>query len=376
VTAAPTVDRVVFPALGTTVNLVVTDAGRLPAAERVLRRELAELDLACSRFRDDSEITALHTRAGREAEVSPLLFAALTAAIRAARLTEGLVDPTVGQAVVDLGYDRDFAALTAVTDAVPARPAPGWWRITLTPDPANGGGRVLLPRGVRLDLGASAKAFAADRIARLAYAAADCGVLVDLGGDIATAGAAPESGWRIGIAADHRTARSEPDETVTIVSGGLATSSTARRSWSRAGRQVHHIVDPTTGDIPDRVWRVVSVSAASCLDANTASTAAIVLGERAPGWLARHRLPGRLVGEHGEVRRVAGWPADGNLTTTGDRAESASAAGPTSRATAAPGALATTAGPAAPDATAAPGAPDATAGPARPVARPDEGELG
>jgi thiamine biosynthesis lipoprotein len=310
-TTAHVSDRVSFPALGTTATLVVTRPDRLPAAEQVLRAELAAVDQACSRFRDDSEISELHRRAGREVAVSPLLFQALDAAIRAARLTGGLVDPTVGSAVIELGYDRDFAELDPAEGWSAPRPAPGWWRIGLTEDPVTGGGGVLLPTSVRLDLGATAKAFAADRIATLAGQATGCGVLVDLGGDIATAGTAPEGGWRIGIAEDHRTARTVPAETVTITSGGLATSSTAVRSWQRAGRVVHHIVDPTTGDIPDRVWRTVSVAAATCVDANTASTAAIVLGWKAPSWLQVLRLPARLHGEDGQVLRLAGWPADG-----------------------------------------------------------------
>jgi thiamine biosynthesis lipoprotein len=92
--------------------------------------------------------------------------------------------------------------------------------------------------------------------------------------------------------------------------GGLATSSTAVRRWRRGGTAYHHVLDPRTGLPAEPVWRTVTVTAATCVDANTASTAAIVRGRPALGWLARLGLPSRLVGADGAVRRVAGWPAD------------------------------------------------------------------
>jgi FAD:protein FMN transferase len=297
-----------FPALGTTAVLLVTDDAALPEAERMLRADLAAIDAACSRFRPDSEIMGLARYAGRPAPVSPLLAGALAAALRAARATDGLVDPTVGQAVVDLGYDRDFAALDRDRpDPVQPRPAPGWWRITLDVD----AGQVLIPRGVLVDLGATAKAYAADRAAaRIAGLGGGLGVLVSLGGDLAAAGPGPDGGWLVGVGDDHRAAAAG-DPVVTVHSGGLATSSTTQRSWRRAGRTVHHIVDPRTGDVPEPVWRTVSVAAASCVDANAAATAAVVRGRDAPGWLAGLGLAARLVDQHGDAVTVAGWPAEG-----------------------------------------------------------------
>jgi thiamine biosynthesis lipoprotein len=310
-TSVDTTASVTFPALGTTAALVVTEHGRLAEAERVLRAELTAMDDACSRFRPDSEISRLHEQAGTEVVVSPLLAEALAVALRAGRLTGGVVDPTVGAVLADLGYDRDYDELDR-DNPLPVempRPAPGWWRVSL--DEARR--RVLLPRTVRLDLGATAKALAADRAARRVAAAIGGGVLVSLGGDVSTAGPAPDEGWRIGVGDDHRLAMDEPEATVTIRSGGLATSSTTVRHWRRAGRTLHHIVDPRTGDLPEPAWRTATVAAASCVDANTASTAAIVLGWAAPGWLTAARLPARLVGPHGNLVTLAGWPVDGEL---------------------------------------------------------------
>jgi thiamine biosynthesis lipoprotein len=95
---------------------------------------------------------------------------------------------------------------------------------------------------------------------------------------------------------------------VAIHGGGLATSSTTARRWRRGGSILHHILDPRTGLPPVPVWRTVSVTAATCADANAASTAAIIRGERAIGWLEALGLPARLVGIGGRVETVAGWP--------------------------------------------------------------------
>jgi thiamine biosynthesis lipoprotein len=304
-----TTDRVIHRALGTTARLVVADPGGLAAARDVLHEELAAIDMACSRFTRRSEISAVHEQAGRGVVVGPLLAEAITVTLRAAELTNGLVDPTVGRAVRALGYDRDFAAVIrdSAEPAVPAVPAPGWWRVRW-----NAAAReVLVPIGVELDLGATAKALAADRIAVRAAAAAGCGVLVSLGGDVRVAGAAPSDGWRIAVGDDHVEALVEPDSTVTVVSGAVASSGTANRSWRRDGRTVHHIVDPRTGDVADPYWRTVSVAAATCVDANTASTAAIVMGAPARVWLDQCRLPARLVALDGTVTTTAGWAETG-----------------------------------------------------------------
>jgi FAD:protein FMN transferase len=131
-------------------------------------------------------------------------------------------------------------------------------------------------------------------------------VLVSLGGDVAVRCRAPGDGWAIGVADDHR--ERGPVPTVLVRGGGLATSSTTQRRWRRAGRTVHHILDPRTGLPPDPVWRTVSVAADSCVAANTLSTAAIVWGEEAPVRLAG--VPARLVHEDGEVVTTGGWPTD------------------------------------------------------------------
>ncbi|KUN86402.1 FAD:protein FMN transferase [Streptomyces griseoruber] len=316
---APPPAEAVFPALGTTAVLLVTGPKALPAAEAVLRAELAAVDRACSRFRPDSELTRVNRNAGDPTTVSERFAEALQAALRAARLTDGAVDPTVGRAMTALGYDRTFAALRPEdTRPLPPAPAvPGWRRIVFDPRLR----RLLLPPHTQLDLGATAKALTADRAARHAAAATGCGVLVSLGGDLAVAGPAPDGGWRIALADDHARPATDDGPAVAVTGGALATSGVRVRTWRRAGRTLHHIVDPATGEPAAPVWRTVTVAAATCVDANTASTAAIVLGGRAVDWLRGTALPARLVDLDGRVVCLGGWPSDSAATrgaTLGD----------------------------------------------------------
>jgi thiamine biosynthesis lipoprotein len=239
--------------------------------------------------------------------VSPLLAALLGAALRGAELSDGAVDPTVGTAVRAAGYDGDFPSVAAEGGPITlvVRPVPGWRRIRLDPSRRT----VVIPRGVEVDLGCTAKALAAGMAATAALAAmGGGGVLVSLGGDIALAGEAPEGGWRIQVADDSDAPITPDGETVAVTAGGVATSSTAVRRWTRGGVVLHHIIDPATGLPAAGPWRTVTVVAAGCLDANIAATAAVVRGEGAVAWLESLRLPSRLVAHDGAVTRTAGWP--------------------------------------------------------------------
>jgi FAD:protein FMN transferase len=291
-----------FGALGTTAAVFVTDAASLEPARELLARELAAVDAACSRFRDDSELVRLNRSGSGPVHVSSLLLDAVDAALHAAERSAGDVDPTVGRTLRAIGYDRDYAQLRDAP-AIRLVAAPGWRTVALDRAAAT----ITLPDGVELDLGATGKAFAADRAATSIHAALGTGVLVNLGGDLAIAGPPPTGGWRVRIAEDHANPGAGA-ETVAVESGAIATSSVTARRWRAGGRGVHHIVDPRSGAPAEVVWRGVSVAAGSCVDANTAATAAIVRGAQAPQWLASLSLPSRLVSADGDVVRVAGWP--------------------------------------------------------------------
>jgi thiamine biosynthesis lipoprotein len=320
---------ITFPVWGSDAIVAVPDEACLEPAREAVVTVIEEFDRACSRFRNDSELVALNGAGGRPVLVSRLLIDSVEAAIRAASLTGGDVDPTLGEALIALGYDRDFASVSA--DATSgssvhgsseprSRPAPtiakvpGWHAIKVDREART----IQLPRGVSIDLGATAKAMAADRAAASASLRAGCGVLVGLGGDIALAGSAPERGWTVRVTDDHRAGVDAPGQWITLWSGGLATSSTTVRSWRAGGELVHHVLDPATGRPVTDTWRTASVAAGSCLDANIASTAAIVRGQRAVPWLDSLGLPTRLVARSGASVHLAGWPADGDELPTYD----------------------------------------------------------
>ena len=280
-------------ALGTSVQLVVSD--NLQQARTTVEHLLDAVDRACSRFRADSELSTLPPYTW--VEVSPLLARLLAAARDAAQTTGGLVDPTVGQALSELGYDRTFATVAPDGPAVTVRTIPaGWQHVQVD------GRRVKVPPGV--DLGATAKALAAD----LAVANLSGDALLSLGGDIATKGT---RAWPVLV-----TDTADPDSTDThgqdiALNACLATSSTTARRWTRGGRVVHHLLDPRTGLPIEPHWRTASVLASTCLQANVASTAAIVMGTSAPRWLADRGLAARLVAEGGTITVIGDWPEEG-----------------------------------------------------------------
>jgi thiamine biosynthesis lipoprotein len=294
-------------ALGTSARVVVWPPGNLNVACAATDAVLGALDQQASRFRADSELSWLHRAGGGLFLLSDGLAEAVAVALAAARWTGGLADPTVGGAVIGLGYDRDFAGIGCGPGGPPAEPvpAPGWHRVRLD------GPLLRLPSGVRLDLGATAKGVGADRAVRAVMAAAGPagGVLVNLGGDIAVGGTAPRGGWPVTVAEHPAEADAPGSQLVRLTGGAVATSSVTCRRWRRDDRELHHIVDPRTGLPADGPWRTVSAAAQTCADANAAATAAIVAGKRAEGWLAAAGVPARLVGHDGRVRRLGGWPA-------------------------------------------------------------------
>lgn len=283
-----------------TVHVSVDDPRALRDVRRVVQDELDAMDAAASRFRADSELSRVNAAAGRPHAVSPLLAEAVIAGLAAAETTRGMVDPTLGSHLAALGYDRDITAVRRATTTTPPPRTRATWR-----DVVLDGLVLTVPRGRTLDLGATAKALTADRAAHRAAAQTGSSVLVAVGGDIAIAGR--PSGWTVRVT-------ERPDDcngpSITAYDGGLATSTTLARRWLADGTVRHHLLDPRTGQPAGGPWRTVTVAAASCVAANTASTAALVLGDRAEAWLDAHRLPARLVGRDGHVRRIGGWPEE------------------------------------------------------------------
>lgn len=292
-------DTAQWPLWSTTARLVVSDPARLSRAREVVTAWTGAVERACSRFHD-SELARL-PRDGAPTAVSPLLAELVEVAVRAAERTDGAVDPTLAGPLRAAGYDRDFALMARTGPAGPALvpvPPATWAAVRV-----ERGGLLTVPRGVTLDLGATAKAWAVDTCARAVVEECGGSALVALGGDVATAG---ERAWEVLV----QDGPAEPGQTVRLDPGGaVATSSTVSRTWERGGHRRHHVLDPATGAPADPVWRTVSVVAGSCVDANTVSTGAVVLGVDALPWLRELGVPARLVGRSGRVLTLGGWPA-------------------------------------------------------------------
>ncbi len=306
-------------ALGTYGQLSVADPALADDAAALAAAVLAEVDAACSRFRADSDLMRANRAAGQWISVSPVLVAAVRVALRAAHATGGLVDPTLGEFMVAGGYDRTFAQLipSAAADALPQPAGDAWADVLVAPS------RLRVPAGVALDLGATGKAFAADLVAMTIVERLRVATVVSVGGDVrahapghagaatdpaaATPDVAPQ--WPVAVAPDLRSlAAGTPGVCRVLLSaGGLATSSITARRWVRAGSTWHHVLDPRTGRPAQTPWLAVTAYGACAADANTATTAALVLGREAPGWLAEHDVAARLIAADGTVHRTPSW---------------------------------------------------------------------
>ncbi|HXA41401.1 MAG TPA: FAD:protein FMN transferase [Candidatus Solibacter sp.] len=300
-----------LPAFGSTLSFWVTDATQLERVDWVVRAWIDAVDRAGSRFRDDSDLSRLNRAGGAAVEVAPILIDAVEASLAMARLTNGLYDPSVGRALVAAGYDQPFDTMPRVRSDGARRPAPAgrWPEVRIDRE----AGTIRLPRGVSLDLGGSAKGWSVDAALDLCWvelgaAAPSVGICISAGGDMAVAGPPPEGGWPVRLA-ETLDARPMPEDSwMTLRSGAVATSGALRRRWTMGDREAHHIIDPRTGEPGHSCWRLVTVMASQCLVADTAATAAWLLGAEAPGWLRSIGAEARLVAEDGSVTTV-GRPA-------------------------------------------------------------------
>jgi thiamine biosynthesis lipoprotein len=248
-----------------------------------VRDLFAERDRAFSRFRSDSELSRVNAFPSRILVVSDAFAGMLRLALRASEATGGVVDPTVGAALVALGYDRDFAELDA--DGDPIRLVPGGRSGEIRVR-----GRILeRPVGVELDLNGVVKSRTVDDALALLAGPG----FVSAGGDLAARGP-------LDVALPG-------GDAIRLDAGALATSGTLTRSWLRGGERLHHLVEPATGRPAASPWACVTVGARTCVEADVAAKAAFLLGDTGAAWLDDRELPGRLVGTDGRVVLTASW---------------------------------------------------------------------
>ena len=280
----------------TVAEVSTVDPSDLSRLRRIAEQTIADVDRACSRYRTDSEIGRLALDFPAAVVVSEVLARIIADALAGAVLTDGLVDPTVGSLLQELGWVAAGSASMPLSVTTRAT-----WR-----DVQLDGSTVVAPAGVRFDFGATGKATARDLIIERAMAdGIDAGALVSLGGDIATSRAAPEHGWVIEV----QDLPGDPSVLVTLSDGAaIATSSTRRRRLPSRPGPSSHIIDPRTAAPAADTWGAVTAIAGSCAHANSATTASVVLGVAAPAWLETRGIAARLLRPDGDVVCTSHWP--------------------------------------------------------------------
>jgi FAD:protein FMN transferase len=281
------------------------DRERSQAAAAAVRLHMDAVSAAVNRFDPDSEISQLNRTPDRLFALSKLAIELLSCAADVAKFTDGAVVPTLGRQLRDAGYVCD---IDTIKERLSPASSPSY--------SANSGhveldrrlGCARLSRGTELDLGATAKAWTVDTAVAAAAAAAQCAVVVSIGGDLACS---LEHDWPVGVA---ETEGTEPTQVVTLSHGALATSSVMARRWRVVSADDHdphwanHIIDPGTGRPVDGPWRTCSVWAPTAVRANALSTAALVWGESAVDQLTERGAAALLIGKDGNATTVGDWP--------------------------------------------------------------------
>lgn len=266
----------------------------------------AQWERMFSRFRTDSELSRVNARAGEAVAVSAEFLAMVQRALEMAERTQGLITPLVGQAVIDLGYDRDFAELPS------AQSMPTYGRLNDARFGSCSLGdyqsvqcdheRLLLTirAGSRLDLGGFVKGWCADEVVRRLGAFAP--VLMDAGGDIAVSGRMMDGyAWPVAIARPFSAA--EDLAVLAVEKGGVATSGRDYRRWLWHGQLQHHIIDPRTVQSAQTDVLSASVLAESAFQAESLAKLLLILGSEQAQlrWQNWSDIGVCLVLDHGET---------------------------------------------------------------------------
>ena len=292
--------RLGFHAMGCEIlALVEQDSAQMPETLKHVPGWFEEWEQALSRFRFDSELTRLNQNTGRPMQVSQILWDVFQSAQAAQQMTDGLVTPTVLEALVEAGYDRTFESLSPHADFEPAGIStivPPLTEVACNPSRRT----ITLPVGLGLDFGGVAKGWAAHQAMKRLQVEGPA--LVDAAGDIALSGAHADGGpWLIGVADPLHPGQDL--EILRLNGGGVATSGKDRRRWSRNGQWQHHIIHPLTAQPAETDLLTVTVVAPTVMDAEAAAKAVFILGSRAGmEWIESNpSLAGLFIMEDGDA---------------------------------------------------------------------------
>ncbi len=264
--------RAVFPAMGTSVDVIAPTDGDIAATRQLFE----SVERSCSRFLPESELTRINDDPGTRVPISPDMTRVLQAAEHARSITDGLVDAGIGGAVSAWGYDRTFTAVAnRAHDAVTARPSKPEWSME---------GSVL-PRspGTRIDLGGIAKGWTCDLAVERGSA-----TVVSAGGDIRSS----DPGMIVEIVDPWN----DTATTIRLGVGALATSSVSRRRWRIGGTEVNHLIDPRTMRPTSSPVLSATAITATAVEAEAAAKAILLRGADGLAWADRRPwISGALV---------------------------------------------------------------------------------
>ena len=261
--------------LGTVCTINLYDRGSDAVYSAAFER-LRNIEATMSASLATSAVGKINAAAGKE----PVVAAAdtvkvLSFALETARASGGAFDPTVGPVVKLWGIGTDDARVPRSDALEKALGLVGYDRVSLD---ASTGMVYLEDEGMRLDLGAIAKGFAADEVARVLGKRGVSRAIVDLGGNILCVGEkAPGTPWTVGIR-NPETSHGEPVIVVRASDSSVVTSGVYERYFEENGKRYHHIIDPKTGRPAEGDLLSVTIVARESMTADALSTAAFVLG--------------------------------------------------------------------------------------------------
>lgn len=292
--------RMPFRAMGCDVLAVLElDSETTPAILNRIPAWFEEWEQTLSRFRLNSELSLLNQAFDQPTQVSQTFWDVYQTSLWADEFSEGLVTPTVLDAMIEAGYDRPFESLTRdqFGPMTPIGVGIHPLSMVISDDETR---TITLPRGVRLDFGGVAKGWAAHQTVGRLKEFGPC--LLNAGGDIAVSGPrAGGSAWPIGVS--NPFAAGTNFEVLHVKRGGVASSGRDRRNWNRNGLPRHHIINPMTGQPVETNVLRVTVVAPTVMEAEAAAKTAFILGpSKGLEWIESHpTFAGLVLLETGEA---------------------------------------------------------------------------
>lgn len=300
-----TFSQINFQAIGTRCQVILFECQQPEVASELAQSMVSNVDLLASFHRSDSELSYLNTAENYTVPVSETLFELLLLNQWAFRASRGAIDATIGRRLVEV-VSNENPKLLERRDATPDVDGLCFENVALDSRSKT----VTRAPGVIFDLGGLAKAWLADQIADAIEQKIGCGVLVNLGGDIATRGPVPIDGWRINVTDDFGLFPESSGMIISIGSGGLATSSTKTRQFvDSAGNVRNHIVVKGELDESNLFIGATAIAPSACM-ANFYTLASLASSHRAPALMASYGVPALLRTDDHRMVKIGGWPPE------------------------------------------------------------------